>query len=104
MSAAGTTKADAIANAFSDHRFEAYKGNPALWRACDHQCVQDEYAGAIVSRAKREKNGFMFDVVAEIPALQGAGACSDTDPAAAAAALAAQRIPDRAGYTPKRVG
>jgi ABC-type branched-subunit amino acid transport system substrate-binding protein len=103
MRAAGTTKADAIAQAFADHRFDAYKGSPAVWRSCDHQCVQDEYAGAIVSSKRRLQTGFMFDVVAEIPALQGAGACGDSDPAAAAAALAQQRIPDRSGYQAKPV-
>jgi branched-chain amino acid transport system substrate-binding protein len=103
MTAAGTTKADAIADAFADHRFDAYKANRAIWRGCDHQCVQDEYAGSIVSRAKREKNGFMFDVVAEIPGVQGAGACGVDDAAAAATALAGQRIPERPNYTPKRV-
>lgn len=103
LRAAGTTKADALVSAFADHRFDPHKTNSAAWRACDHQCVQDEYAGAIVSDKQRAKTGFMFDVVATIEGTSGAGTCSDADPAAATAALGGQKIPERSGYLPKVV-
>jgi branched-chain amino acid transport system substrate-binding protein len=103
LHAAGTTRADAIASAFADHRFDAAKANPAMWRGCDHQCVQDEYAGAIVSKKQREKTGFMYEIVAEVTGTTSSGSCSDTDAAAAAAAIATQKTPERAGYTPKQV-
>ncbi|MBV8602697.1 MAG: ABC transporter substrate-binding protein [Candidatus Eremiobacteraeota bacterium] len=103
LHAAGTTKADALVAAFADHKFEAYKQNPGMWRACDHQCVQDNYAGAILSNKAREKADFMFEVVGEVPGVVGAGRCSDTDASAATVAMAAQKIPDRTGYEIKKV-
>ena len=101
MHAAGTTKAEALVAAFREHRFDAAKANPATWRACDHQCAQDEYAGAIVSDAKRRKTGFMYDIVSEVPAAAGPRACADADATAAAGVIAAQKIPDRSGYDAK---
>ncbi len=101
MHAAGTTKAEALVAAFRDHRFDAAKANEAVWRGCDHQCAQDEYAGAIVSDAKRSKTGFMYEIVSEVPSTSGARACADSDAAAAASVIAAQRTPDRAGYDAK---
>ena len=101
MQAAGTTKADALVKAFADHTFDAAKENKATWRGCDHQCVQDEYAGSIVSRKRQAKTGFMFDVVAQVSGNSGPGACSDLDPGAATAVINGQKIPERAGYEPK---
>jgi branched-chain amino acid transport system substrate-binding protein len=103
MHAAGTTKADAIVAAFADHSFDAAKTDPAVWRACDHQCAQDEYAGAIVSNARRQKTGFMYEVVGETTTATGPRACADADAAAATAAIARQKVPDRPGYEPKTV-
>jgi branched-chain amino acid transport system substrate-binding protein len=103
LHAAGTTKAEALVAAFADHRFDAYKATPSVWRACDHQCVQDEYAGAIVRNNVREKSGFMFEIVGQIGGTSAAGVCADGDPAAAAAALAGQKVSDRSGYEPKAV-
>lgn len=103
MHAAGTTKTDALIAAFSDHKFEAYKAGPGIWRACDHQCVQDVYAGSILSSKAREKADFMFEIVAEVPGLEAAGRCSDTDAAAASVAMASQKVPERSGYEAKKV-
>jgi len=103
MHAAGTTKAEALAAAFRDHQFDAGKGDRATWRSCDHQCAQDEYAGAVLSSANRRKTGFMYEIVGEIAAATGARACSDADAAAAASALAGQKIPERTGYEAKTV-
>jgi len=103
MHAAGTTKAEALVAAFADHPFEAYKANPATWRGCDHQCVQDTYAGSVRTLKQIEKTGFMFDIVAEVPGTRAAGLCSDVDAAAATTAMASQKIPERSGYEPKTV-
>lgn len=103
LHAAGTTKADALVAAFADHRFEAYKVGPGLWRACDHQAVQDVYAGSILSSKAREKADFMFEIVGTTPAIEAAGLCSDTDATAATTAMSTQKIPDREGYTVKKV-
>ena len=103
MHAAGTTKTDALIAAFSDHKFDAYKVNPGIWRACDHQAVTDEYAGAILSSKAREKADFMFEVVVEVPGINAAGACSDADASAAGVAMASQKVPERSGYEAKKV-
>jgi branched-chain amino acid transport system substrate-binding protein len=101
MNAAGTTKAEALVSAFADHKFEAYKERPSVWRACDHQCATDAYAGALVSPAKLRKTGFVFDVVASVPGNIALGACSEPDAAAAAAIINGQHVPDRVAYQPK---
>ena len=98
MQAAGTTKAEALVKAFHEHSFDASKENKATWRGCDHQCVQDDYAGSIVSRKRRAKTGFMFDVVAQVSGTAGPGSCGDGDPAAATAAMSSQKIVERTGY------
>ena len=103
MRAAGTTRAEPLIFAFADHKFDAYKANPAVWRGCDHQCIQDTYAGAVRPLKKIEKTGFMFDIVAEVPGVRAAGLCSDVDPAAAVAAMGAQKVPERTGYEPKAI-
>jgi len=103
MHAAGTTKADALAAAFADHRFNSYRTGTAWWRGCDHQCVQDMYAGSILSSKAREKADFMFEIVTDIHGLDAAGACDATDSVAATAAFNAQQIPNRENYTPKKV-
>lgn len=103
LHAAGTTKAEPLVAAFADHRFDAAKADPATWRGCDHQCAQDEYAGAIVSNKQREKTGFMYEIVSEVRAATGRVCTSDADAVAAAAALALQKIPDRPGYEAKSV-
>lgn len=103
LQAAGTTKAEALVAAFDNHTFDAAKANPAMWRQCDHQCLQDEYAGAIVSRKRFEKTGFMYEIVAEVAGATGAGACAESDAAAAQAAMAAQKTPERTGYEVKSI-
>jgi len=103
MHAAGTTKADALVAAFSDHRFNAYRSGTAWWRGCDHQCVQDMYCGSVLSTKAREKADFMFEIVADVHGLDAAGACDAADSAAATAAFNAQQIPNRENYTPKKV-
>jgi len=45
----------------------------------------------------------MFEIVSDVPAPSHERACSDVDAAAAAAAIAAQKVPVRTGYEPKLV-
>src|SRR5579872_404222 len=103
MNAAGTTKADTLAAAFADHRFNAYRSGTAWWRGCDHQCVQDMYCGSVLTNKAREKADFMFEIVTVVHGLDAAGACDAADSAAATAAFNAQQIPNRENYTPKKV-
>ena len=101
MNAAGTTKADKIAAAFDDHSFDDFKRSKATFRACDHQAIQDMYAGAIVSQATFAKTQYMYEVVAEVPAVESDGTCDSPWARTAHAALSAQTIGTRENYVAK---
>jgi branched-chain amino acid transport system substrate-binding protein len=97
LEAAGTTQAEAIVDAFADHRFNAYKAHPAQWRGCDHQCVQDTYAATLVDRKTFAKTQFIAKIAAVVPGEEAAGPCNT----AAQSIIASQKIPTRADYQPK---
>ena len=104
IEAAGTTRADAIAKAFDNHSFMAYKENNSLWKGCDHQCAQDTYAGSTISSKQFDRTKFMYDVVGTVPAGESDGSGCDTAWAKAAqTAIASAPLGTRAGYTPKTV-
>ncbi len=98
---AGTTKADKLVAAFADSSYDAAKNTRATYRGCDHQCVQDVYAGASVSSKAFAKTQFMYDVVGEVPAAESDGTCDSPWAKAATTAMASQKIAERANYTPK---
>jgi ABC-type branched-subunit amino acid transport system substrate-binding protein len=98
---AGTTKADKLAAAFENYTFDAAKASRATYRACDHQCTQDIYAGTVVSQKQFDKTQFMFDVVQEVPASEADGSCDSPWAKAASSAIASQHPADRPNYTPK---
>jgi branched-chain amino acid transport system substrate-binding protein len=98
---AGTTKADKLADAFANYSFNGAKSSRSTYRGCDHQCVQDTYAGASVSQKQFDKTQFMFDIVGEVPASESDGTCDSPWAKAATTAMASQKIGDRPGYTPK---
>jgi branched-chain amino acid transport system substrate-binding protein len=95
MQAAGTTKTDKLIAAFANHRFDAARENVSTWRGCDHQAVQDTYAGAVVSAARYRKTGYLLDVVGMTEANDAASACGTGEAALAAHAIAGQTIPAR---------
>jgi branched-chain amino acid transport system substrate-binding protein len=103
MRAAGTTRADALVSAFSDHTFDAAKLRPAIWRECDHQCAGDTYAGLLVDANTYQRTGLLYDVVADVSGQDALGACTEADAAAAHAAIAKQTVPQRADYSPVAV-
>jgi branched-chain amino acid transport system substrate-binding protein len=101
IKSAGTTKADKLADAFANFSFDGAKTSHSTYRGCDHQCIQDTYAGASVSAKRFEKTQFMFDIIGEVTAPESDGTCDSPWAKAATAAMAAQKIGERAGYTPK---
>ena len=101
MNAAGTTRADKLADAFDNHSFEAGKATKAVWHGYDHQCAQDVYAGAIVSSKQFEKSQVMFDIVAEVPTSESDGNTNSPWAKDAQATLAMQKTTTRENYTPK---
>jgi hypothetical protein len=103
MTAAGTTAVEPLAKAFENHKFDAYKTHEAIWRGCDHQCVQDSYAGVVVSAAEHAKTGYWYTVASDSAPDLDASGCNEPDAKAAAAAFTAQSFVQRSGYTPKSV-
>ncbi len=98
---AGTTKADKLMAAFENYSFDGAKSSHSTYRGCDHQCIQDVYAGVSVTQKQFDKSQFMFDVVAEVPAAESEGTCDSPWAKAATAAMASQKIGERKDYTPK---
>jgi branched-chain amino acid transport system substrate-binding protein len=98
---AGTTKADKLMTAFENYSFDAAKNTRATYRGCDHQCIQDVYAGSSVNAKKFAQTQFMFDLVGEVPAAESDGSCDSPWAKAAQTAMASQRPAERANYTPK---
>jgi branched-chain amino acid transport system substrate-binding protein len=101
IKAAGSTKADKLYAAFENYSFDGAKSSKSTYRGCDHQCIQDVYAGASVSSAKFGKTQFMYDIVGEVPAAESDGTCDSPWAKAATTNMASQKIADRAGYAPK---
>jgi branched-chain amino acid transport system substrate-binding protein len=101
IATAGTTDAAKLSVAFENYSFPAAKATNAEYHACDHQCAQEVYGGASVSAKQFEKTQFMYEIIAEVPAVESDGTCDSPWAKAATAALAAQHPGARAGYTPK---
>ncbi len=98
---AGTTDAAKLSEAFANFAFDAAKQNRSTYRGCDHQCIQDVYAGRTVSQREFDKTEFMYEIVSEVPAEESNGTCDSPWAKAATAAMSSQKIAAREGYTPK---
>jgi branched-chain amino acid transport system substrate-binding protein len=96
---AGTTDAAKLVQAFEGFKYDAAKGQSAYFRACDHQAVQQTFAGAIVDKAKRRSDGEYFTITATVGVGSVAEACDAADPAAATKVFANETIPQREAYT-----
>ena len=101
IATAGTTDAGKLAAAFENFSFPAAKATNAEYHACDHQCAQEVYGGASVSAKQFAKTQFMYDIIAEVPAVESDGNCDSPWAKAATAAIAAQHPAPRANYSPK---
>jgi branched-chain amino acid transport system substrate-binding protein len=100
MMAAGTTDTAKLIDAFSGHHFDAGKKTPSYWRACDHQNVQQTYAGEIVPKSKRRSENEFFNIASAVGGDFAAESCSNPDSTKAAAIFASQTITARSDYTP----
>ncbi|GAC1563985.1 MAG: ABC transporter substrate-binding protein [Vulcanimicrobiaceae bacterium] len=99
MMAAGTTETDKLITAFEDHHFEAGKKTMSYWRKCDHQAVQQTYAGEIVAKSKRRSETEFFRIASAVGGDYAAGSCSNPDSEKASAIFASEKVPARADYT-----
>jgi len=98
--AAGTTDTAKLIEAFAGHHFDGGKKSPCYWRACDHQNVQQTYAGEIVAKSKRRSETEFFNIAAAVGGDFAAESCSNPDSVKASAIFASQQIVARPDYTP----
>jgi branched-chain amino acid transport system substrate-binding protein len=101
MNAAGSTDTTKLVAAYEDYHYDAGKKAGAYFRKCDHQAIQQTYAGTIVPKAKRKSEGEYFIITSSVGGEYAAESCSATDSAAATKTFATETpIPTRDGYTP----
>jgi len=98
--AAGTTDTAKLISAFEGHRYDAGKRTQNYWRACDHQAVQQTYAGEIVPRSKRRSETEYFNIASVVGGDYAAETCSNPDSVKAAAIFASQTVVPRSDYVP----
>lgn len=98
LNAAGTTDTNKLISAFENFHYDAGKKDMAYFRECDHQAVQDTYAGMIVAKPKRRSPGEHFVIADRVGGDFAAGPCSDPDSAAAHKIISSQKVPARENY------
>jgi branched-chain amino acid transport system substrate-binding protein len=103
MEAAGTTDTATLVRAFEQHRYDAAKAQPAYFRGCDHQAVQETYCAEMLPRAKRRDPNEYFRIVSAVGGDFAAGPCDDADSAAAAKIIGDERVPAREDYRAVRL-
>jgi branched-chain amino acid transport system substrate-binding protein len=96
---AGTTDTEKIVEAFEDYHYDAAKKQGAYFRKCDHQAIQETFAGMIVAKNKRRSANEFFTIASTVGGEYAAEPCSNPDSAAATKIITSQKIPTRDGYT-----
>jgi branched-chain amino acid transport system substrate-binding protein len=100
LNAAGTSDTATLVRAFEGHEFDCGKKQPAYWRRCDHQAIQETYAGILLPKNSRKTATEFFAIHDRVGGDFAAGPCSNADSTAAHEIIASQKIPAREGYTP----
>jgi len=95
----GSTDTSKLIDAFENFHYDAAKKSGAYFRACDHQAIQQTYAGVIVDKSKRRTPTEYFTIGATVGGEYAAEACSNPDSTAASKIFASEKIPARDGYT-----
>ena len=95
-----TTDSATLIKALEDYHYDSGKGTLNYLRACDHQSVQETYAGRIVERSRRRSPDEFFEISSTIDGDTAAGNCENPDSKAAEAIIAAEPVPPRTDYTP----
>jgi branched-chain amino acid transport system substrate-binding protein len=100
VNAAGTTQTEKLIEAFENYHYDAAKKSGAYFRKCDHQAIQQTYAGRIVPKSKRRTEGEYFEIAATIGGEYAAENCANPDNAAAEKIITSEKVGPREGYTP----
>jgi branched-chain amino acid transport system substrate-binding protein len=95
----GSTDTEKLVEAFEDYHYDAGKKQGAYFRKCDHQAVQQTYAGVIVDKSKRKAAGEYFLIGNSVGGDFAAESCANPDSTKAAAIIASDKIGPRADYT-----
>ena len=101
--AAGTTDTQKLIDALEDYHYDSGKGTLNYLRKCDHQSIQETYAGRIIERSKRRSPDEFFEIAATVDGDTAAGTCDNPDSNAAERIIASQTVPAREDYSPTRV-
>jgi branched-chain amino acid transport system substrate-binding protein len=99
LNATGTTQTEKLVESFENYHYDAAKKSGAYFRKCDHQAVQQTYAGVIVAKNKRRVEGEYFTIGATVGGEYAAEACSNPDSTAAEKIITSEKIGPREGYT-----
>ena len=98
LNAAGSTDTEKLVEAFEGHKFDAGKAKPAEWRKCDHQNVQQTYAGIVVPKNKRRSPQEFLNITNVVGGEFAAGPCSNPDSHAAEMVITSEKIGPRSDY------
>ena len=100
LNAIGTTDTTKLIASFEEFTYDAGKKAPGHFRKCDHQAVQQTYAGTIVPKAKRRSDGEYFVISSTVGGEFAAESCGEPDSAAATKVFTTETpIPAREGYS-----
>ncbi|HEX3464914.1 MAG TPA: ABC transporter substrate-binding protein [Candidatus Elarobacter sp.] len=99
LEAAGTTATEKVVEAFENYHYDAAKKSGAYFRKCDHQAVQQTYAGEIIAKNKRRSPNEYFTIASTVGGDYAAEPCSNPDSEAATKVITSEKIAPREGYT-----
>ena len=94
---AGTTDTEKLIEAFENYHYDADKKSGAYFRKCDHQAVQQTYAGRIVASNKRTSPGEYFVIASTVGGEFAAESCSNPDSTAAEKIISSEKVGAREG-------
>jgi branched-chain amino acid transport system substrate-binding protein len=100
LNAAGTTDTYKLIAAFENYHYDAAKKQGAYFRKCDHQAVQETFAGTIVEKSKRKSEGEYFVISSEVGGDFAAESCANPDSTKASEIFNREQPPVRENYTP----
>jgi len=99
VNAAGSTATEKIVEAFENYHYDAAKKSGAYFRKCDHQAIQQTYAGEIIAKNKRRSPNEYFTIASTVGGEYAAEPCSNADSTAAEKVITSEKIGPREGYT-----
>lgn len=100
---AATTDTEKLIEAFENYHYDASKKSGAYFRKCDHQAVQQTYAGMIVAKDKRRSPNEFFKIASTVGGDFAAETCANPDSTAAAKIITSEKVGPREGYTAQKL-